>query len=517
MLELREIWKSFGATRVLRGVSMHLREREIHVLAGANGAGKSTLIKILTGAITQFDGELKIAEKTRRFRDPNDARRAGVSAIHQELSLVPAMSVLDNVFLGREPLLVGLRRKQRRIARAAIADLGLDVDVDAPIESLPVSQQQLVEIAKALVAIASAESSKANEAAVLVMDEPTSALNEGEAEALFRRVRALRDRGCAILFVTHRMEEIYALADRITVLRDGVVAATGTPKDLDRDALVAAMLGRELRAVIEGERDRFVEKKHRLEVRALSVDHPAQPGRREVREATLSVERREIVGVAGLAGSGASALLHGIFGSHARRPRGEVFVARQRLRLGDPTSSVAHGLVLVPADRKAQGIVWWRSVRENAALSALRRWSFAGLMRPLAERRDVSTMLDSLHVKASSLEAPIDALSGGNQQKVILGRGLLAEPKVLLLDEPTRGVDVGAKVEIHRKLRALADEGMAVLVATTEIDDLVGLCDRVLVMHRGAIVAELSHAEATRQRVLHAAMGATAATGNCDA
>jgi ABC-type sugar transport system ATPase subunit len=308
------------------------------------------------------------------------------------------------------------------------------------------------------------------------------------------------------------MEEIYALADRITVLRDGVVAATGTTKDLDRDALVAAMLGRELRAMVTTESmetkvTKASDDAHAaLEVRRLSVDHATRADRIEVRDATLSVARGEIVGVAGVEGSGASALLHAVFGSHARRPRGEVVVARARVPLGDPIVSVARGLALVPADRKAQGIVPQRSVRENAALSALRRWSFAGFVRAADEERDVASMMRDLHL-VGALESPIDALSGGNQQKVVLARCLLARPRVLLLDEPTRGVDVGAKAEIHKRLRALADEGVAILFATTEIDDLRALCDRVLVMHRGSMVADLSRVDATRDRVLRAAMG----------
>jgi ABC-type sugar transport system ATPase subunit len=340
------------------------------------------------------------------------------------------------------------------------------------------------------------------------MDEPTSALDEAEVEALFRRVRALRDRGCAILFVTHRMDEIYALADRITVLRDGVVAATGGPKDLDRDALVAAMLGRELRAAMEEEstRDRVRSAERLLEVRGLCIDHPTRRARVEVRDATFAVDSGEIVGLAGVAGSGVRTLLHGVFGSASHKPRGEVVVARTPLPLGDPAASVARGLAFVPADRKSQGLVFARSVRENAALSALRRWTALGIVRSAEERREVASMMRSLHV-VGALESPVEALSGGNQQKVVLGRCLLARPKVLLLDEPTRGIDVGAKAEIHRRLRALADEGVGILVATTEIDDLLALCDRVLVMHRGSIVASFPRAEASRDRVLRAAMG----------
>ena len=501
MLELRDVTHAYGAAPVLRGVSFTLRPGEVHVLAGANGAGKSTLLAILTGALVPQRGTLWIGGKSRRFRDPADARRAGIAAVHQELSLVPTMSVLDNVFLGREPAWIGARSAQRAEARATLGSLGLDVDLDTPIDALPVSQQQLVEIAKALLAAGTGEGR------VLVLDEPTSALDEGEAAALAERIRALRTSGCAIGYVTHRLDEVYALADRITVLRDGVVVASAPPAELPRDALVGHMLGAARGAVAARARRSPPGAGPMLSVRALSVAHPTQPGRLEVRGVSLDVARGEIVGLAGVSGSGPSALLHALFGSHPRRAIGTVTVAGAPLPLGDPAGALARGVALVPADRKSLGLIGVRSVAENAALGALRRWSTLGFLARGRERTDVRAVLDSLDVVAPSLDAPVLALSGGNQQKVVLARCLLTQPRVLLLDEPTRGIDVGAKAEIRERLRAVAATGAALLLASAEIDDLLAACDRVLVFHRGALAADLPSAAATRERILRASMG----------
>jgi ABC-type sugar transport system ATPase subunit len=452
MLETRGVSKSFGEHPVLRDVSFALRPGEVHVLAGENGAGKSTLIKILSGAISEYAGEVVLDGRPLRFRSPNDAREAGVSTIYQELSLVPSMSVLDNLFLGRET------RGQGAIAKKTLDDMGLALDLAAAVETLPLAVAQLVEIAKALLC----------GARVVIMDEPTSALGEREVETLFARVAALRADGKAILFISHKMEEIYRIADRITVLRDGVVAGTALASELPRDRLIAWMLGRALEEQPMVERDE-VGNQSALRVR--------------VCETSFELRRGEIVGLSGLQGSGCSEVLTDLF--------------------ADPRASLAKGIVFLPNDRKEKGIVPELDVIENATLGSMRSlW-----IRHAEERALVERTTKELRLSASSLLAPVRTLSGGNQQKVLLARCLLAKPSVLLLDEPTRGVDIGAKTDIHRLLRELASKGVAILMVSSEMEELLAVCHRIVVMHRGRVGSILARTEATRERILRAAMG----------
>ncbi len=451
-LETQRLSKAYGEHTVLRDLSFALHPGEVHVVAGENGAGKSTLIKILSGAISDHQGEVLLDSRPVRFRSPIEARDAGVATIYQELSLVGPMSVLDNLFLGRE------RKGQRAIADETLRELGIDADLDARVETLPLSIQQLLEIAKALI----------SGARVLIMDEPTSALGEREVETLFARIATLRADGKAILFISHKMEEIYRLADRITVLRDGVAAGTGTPAEVPADRLIAWMLGRALEE--QGEAPHTTEK---TEV-ALSVP---------IQEQTLSLHGGEIVGLAGLQGSGCGEVLRSLF--------------------AEPRAAMGKGVVFLPSDRKTQGIVPELDVVENASLGSMR----ATWIHPARERSAVEATTKELRLSAPSLDTPVRALSGGNQQKVLLARCLLARPRVLLLDEPTRGVDVGAKADIHRMLRQLAATGVAILMASSELEELLALSHRVAVMHRGRLSTVLSREDATRERILRAAMG----------
>jgi len=452
ILEARGVSKSFGEHAVLRDVSFSLDAGEVHVLAGENGAGKSTLIKILAGAIGDHRGEILLDGKPMRFRSPDEARRAGVSTIYQELSLVPAMSIVDNLFLGRE------RRGQRAIAESTLREMGIEAEVDRAVEELPLAVQQLVEIAKALL----------SGARVVIMDEPTSALGEREVETLFSRIDALRASGRAILFISHKMEEIYRIADRITVLRDGVIAGTSTKSELPQDRLIEWMLGRAL--------DEQASRHERTQ-----NEECALPVR--VEEKTFDVRRGEIVGLAGLQGSGCSELLTECF--------------------DDPRASLAKGIVFLPNDRKEKGIVPELDVIENATLGSMNTlW-----IRHDQERAAVEKKTKELRLSAPSLETPVRALSGGNQQKVLLARCLLAKPKVLLLDEPTRGVDIGAKSDIHRLLRDLSNEGVGILMASSEMEELLALCHRIVVMHRGRVATILEREDATRENILRAAMG----------
>jgi ABC-type sugar transport system ATPase subunit len=495
LIEMRGISKSFGGAPVLRDVTFEVQAGEVHVLAGENGAGKSTLMRILAGAETDFVGEILIAGGRASFRGPLDAIRAGIATIHQELSLVGPMSVADNLLLGREPggLGRGGRRAVEQAATRMLAAVGLEVDPASPVESLPLATQQLVEIARAL----------GQDARVLVMDEPTSALDDRDARLLFEQVIRLRERGKGVVYITHRMEEIYTLADRITVLRDGARVGTAKPAELGRDALVRWMAGEAAPAAREAASG--VQEGVALEVHDLRVD-----GR--VHGVSLTAQRGEIVGLAGLRGSGVTEVLHAVFGSLERPTSGRVTLGGSAYDARSPGRSIAHGMVLLPGDRQGSGLCPDRSVIENATLASLERYVRRGLVDATAQRAAVSALVDRFRLRVPSLDAPVSALSGGNQQKVCIARCALASPRVLLLDEPTRGVDVGAKADIHAAMRGWAREGLAIVVASSETEELLELCDPILVLSRGRAVARLEGAARTREAIVAAAIGHARAT-----
>jgi ABC-type sugar transport system ATPase subunit len=499
IVALRGIRKSFGPVEVLHGVDFAVLPGEVHVLAGENGAGKSTLIRILAGVYPDFAGELLLEGRARRFAAPQDAVRAGIATIHQELSLVPSMSVSDNLFMGRE------RRQrfgwvdfaaQEEGARSLLAELALDVSPRQTVGELPVSSRQLLEIARAL----------ARDARLLVLDEPTSALREHEVESLFARLLELRRRGRGIVYITHRMEEIYRLADRITVLRDGRVVGTAARDDLAADELVRWMVGREPAAGAGRVRDRSTVPA--LEVEALRVTDPTVRGRCVVDGVSFTLRRGEVLGLAGLQGSGATAVLHALFGALGVRASGRARLYGEPLTLRNPREAVRRGVVLLTNDRKATGLSPDLSVTESVSLASLPRFSNAvGWVRRRDEREAVARLTGGFRLQASSLGAPVRTLSGGSQQKVYLARCLLAEPRVLLLDEPTRGIDVGAKADIYGLMREWVGRGIAILLITSEMEELLALSDRILVLHRGRVAAELDPATASKEQVLAAAMG----------
>ena len=498
-VSMHGIRKSFGSVEVLRGVDFEVLPGEVHVLAGENGAGKSTLIKILSGVHSEFSGEVRIQGRKQRFSHPSQASAAGVATIHQELSLVPTMSIVDNLFLGRERK--GSwgqvdRRSQERDASRILEETGLDASPHLFVGELAISQQQLLEIARAL----------ARDASVVVFDEPTSALNENEVEALFHRIRELRSGGRGIIYISHKMEEIHKLADRITVLRDGSLVGTAAAADLPPDELVRWMVGRDL--VLAGESTAEPSGRPVLEVEKLSVTHPSIPDRLIVTDFNLQLWKGEVVGLAGLQGSGKSEVLHALFGSFGDRAQGKVVFDGKPFPFRSPGRCVEEGLVLLTNDRKAQGLAQEQSIAHSVSLASLPR--FAGLlgwMRQKEERGEVNQLASEFRLSAPSLDAPVRVLSGGNQQKVYLARCLMPGPKVLLLDEPTRGIDVGAKADIYELMRGWAQDGVSILLITSEMDELLTLSNRIVVMHRGQIRAEFSREEASKDRILAAAMG----------
>lgn len=495
LVRMSGITKRFGSVTVLRDVSLDIRGGEVLILAGENGAGKSTLIKILGGVHTEFEGTLEIDGRAVQPRSPLEAAQLGVSVIFQELSLVPSMTVADNIFLGRSLTRFGLVQDsaQKEQAQRLLDQLGIEIDVTRRVEDLPISQQQLVEIAKAL----------AQEARVIVMDEPTSALNAPEVEKLFGLVASLKARGCGIVYITHKMEEIERVADRITVLRDGQFIGTAPAAELPPARLIEWMVGREMGEQFP--RHAASPGNERLRLEGFSV--PAPRGGWAVENVSLTVRAGEIVGVAGLQGSGNSDLFLGLFGAHGRRFQGQAWLDGRPLGIGSPRGAIDQRVALLTNDRKATGLVLTLSIIANATLADLPRLSPAGWRRPDRERAAAQKLGEALSLRAASLDVEVGTLSGGNQQKVALGKWLQTEPQLLLLDEPTRGIDIGAKREIYQLLNQLTARGIAILLITSELPELLALSDRVVVMHRGRITAEFTRAEASAERVLAAAMG----------
>jgi ribose transport system ATP-binding protein len=495
LVELDSVSKWFGATRALDHVSLQLHPGQVHVVAGENGAGKTTLIRILSGAYTDYPGTVRIGGQRVTFRGPPDATRAGIATIHQELSLVGALSVTDNLLLGSpgSPFALLGRRRLREAARRVLDLVELRVDPDQAVETLPLAEQQLVEIGRAL----------AQRARVLIMDEPTSALSEPEANLLFARIARLRSQGAGIIYISHRLEEIYRLADRITVLRDGKVVTTAAAQALPRERLVAAMVGREperSQACGSGARANAA-----LVAKGLVWRRPGS-GRIAAEPISFAVAQGEILGLAGLQGSGSSELLHALFGSHGGLAAGRVQLDGRAHRVSGPRHSIASGVVLLSNDRR-HSVLGEISVVANASLSSLKRFSRLGVVRRVPEYRAVERVVRRLQLSAPSLQAEARRLSGGNQQKVALARCLLARPRVLLLDEPTRGVDISAKADIHALIRELAAQGVAIMLIASELDELLALADRVLVLVRGRLAATVQRSDFSRERILQLAMG----------
>jgi ribose transport system ATP-binding protein len=497
LLKMTGICKSFSGVKVLTDTQFDLRAGEVHVLAGENGAGKSTLIKILAGVHTDYHGEILLNSQPVRFGSIQDAADAGISVIHQELSLVPSMTIAENIFLGHEKCHGPWLSKKQMIAasRKMLDNVGLDIDVTCDLSSYPLSIQQMVEICKAL----------AFDCRIIVMDEPTSALTDVEVEKLFTIIDKLKKSGCGIIYISHKMEEIYRIADRITVLRDGAYVGTAAAKELDQGKMVKWMVGRELNQQFP--RHKSVPGQVRLKVNSFTLPDPSGKPVPAVNNVSFSIRSGEILGIAGLQGSGNSELLNGIFGTYGNRASGSCELDGQSYKPTTPANAISSGISLLTNDRKANGLVLGMSIVHNVTLAALKKFSPFGWLRPNSEVKTAAAQKEALNLKAASLKMSVDSLSGGNQQKVVMAKWIETSPKIFLLDEPTRGVDVGAKHEIYELMNKWTSDGLAIILITSEMPELLAMSDRIIVMHRGSITAEFNTGQATQEKILHAAMG----------
>jgi rhamnose transport system ATP-binding protein len=490
LVELRDATKSYGAVRALSDGNLALRSGEVRALMGENGAGKSTLVKVLGGVVRRDSGAMLVEGAPVDFHSPHDARDAGIAVIYQEPTLFPDLSVAENVVMGYHPL-----GSLRRIDRRAMGDmvqwlldrLGVGLDPDRLVRGLSIADQQIVEIAKAL----------SFDARVLIMDEPTAALSGAEVERLFTVVRTLREEGAAVLFISHRLEEVFEICDTVTVMRDGAVVHDARMAAMTPDEMVRRMVGREMSAM-------FPKQQAEVGDPVLEVHRLTREG--AFADISFDVRAGEIVALAGLVGAGRSEVARAIFGID-RADAGHVEIGGKRLPPGRPLAAMRAGIGFVPEDRRQQGLVMDLSIARNATMTRTGSLARLGLIRGGSENRLAREWATRLRLKFHRLEEPAGFLSGGNQQKVVLAKWLATEPRLLIVDEPTRGIDVGTKAEVHRLMSELAGRGVAVLMISSELPEVLGMADRVLVMHEGRIADRLSREEADEESVIRAATG----------
>lgn len=499
LLEMKQITKEFPGVKALDGVTFDLHAGEFHSLVGENGAGKSTLMKTLSGVYPfgSYGGDIVVEGQVQQFKTVRDAENAGVAIIFQELSLVKELTVGENIFLGKEPSRFGIINWAELYQKASqlLKDLRLPIDPRTPVGNLGIGQQQLVEIAKAL----------SQNAKLLVLDEPTAALTESEVETLFNILTDLKSRGVGMIYISHKLDEVFAMSDRITVLRDGKTVGTENAKDLTKDKVISLMVGRDVGDIFPKTSHEFGETV--LEIKNLNAYDFDNPNKKIVNNVSFSVKKGEVLGIAGLMGAGRSELLMSIFGAWQGKSSGEVFVEGSKVDINSPAEAIKNGIGFVTEDRKRFGLILEQTILDNSTLAGLKQISGAFLINRSRETIATKQVMSSLHVKANSPLTVTGTLSGGNQQKVVLGKWLLTNPKVLFLDEPTRGIDVGAKQEIYAEINKLAKTGLAIVMVSSELPEVLGLSDRVLVLHEGKLTGEFTKTEATPEKVMVAATG----------
>lgn len=495
LLEMKHISKSFGSVQALKDVSIDLHEGEVLALMGENGAGKSTLMNILSGSLLPQEGGIYVDGQQVNVTDPMAARKYGIAKIHQELQIVPELNVAENIFLGRwfkKGALVDFGRMEEE-TRKYLDMLELDVKPAQKLKDLRIGEQQLVEIAKAL----------SLDARILVMDEPTSAISEKEAEKLFTIIRRLRSEGRGIIYITHRMEEIFKIADRLTVMRDGEYIGTVNAAETNTDEIIRMMVGRDVSE--QYPKDPTEKGEVVFEVKNLTYTPPEGSFRRSLKNISLKVRRGEVLGIAGLAGAGRTEFFECVAGVHAKEVTGEVYIEGKPVVIRKPEDAIEAGISFATEDRKGSGLVLQRSIGENISLPLLKQFSKYFFMDLKNEGKAWEEQIEALRVKAPGSGTLASSLSGGNQQKVILARWLLTKPKLLLLDEPTRGIDVGAKAEIYQLINNLAKTGMAILVVSSELPEVIGISDRIVTFCEGELTGEFLQEEATQEKLLHSA------------
>ena len=490
LLVMRDICKSFSGVQVLKGVHLNIKKGSVHALMGENGAGKSTLMKILIGLYKRDSGEILLNGSPIVCESTRQAQSLGIAMIHQELNFIPEMTVAENMFLGDEPmknrLTVNFKDLYKRAERMLL-EAGMDIDVRQPIRNLSVAKIQLIEILKAV-------SKKSN---IIIMDEPTSALTEDEVAKLFKTIRQLREQGVAIIYISHRMDEIFEICDEVTVLRDGEWVDSQPVKNVTRSSLIAKMVGRSMEDIYPPVTSNVGD--IQFEVKSLCRENVFS-------DISFKVRRGEILGISGLVGAGRTEIARAIVGLD-KLDSGEIFVEGKRIRNRNVKESIQNGIAMVSEDRKQLGLVLCRPIGENATLPHLKHFTKGGSLRLKPERESVKAMFGRLRVKAAGPWMPAQSLSGGNQQKVVIAKWLIGKPKILIMDEPTRGVDVAAKYEIYELMNSLASEGASIVMISSELPEILGMSHRIIMIYEGKMTGELDRSEATQEQVMHFATG----------
>ena len=499
MLVAENITKQFSGVKALDNVCLELHAGKVNAILGENGAGKSTLMKILSGVYPDFEGRILYKGQPVHFSNPREAQECGIAIIHQELNLIPYLSITENIFLGREITTIwgGLDKKQmRRRTEELLLKLRLDVDPGCPVHQLKVGQQQVVEIAKALL----------TDSEVIIMDEPTSAISESEVEVLFGIIEELKRENKTIVYISHKLDELFKIADRYIVLRDGKSIESGDILGMQHDDIIRKMVGRDIKIIRKQPTGDCHEAL--LSVQDICLPHPSRAGENLLKNISFCLRRGEIMGIFGLMGSGRTELMETLFGLNARISSGKIFVGQEEIFIKTPSDAIQAGLALVPEDRKKDGLVLGMNVKENISLPVLDNLEDMGF---LSNRKEVSLAvdyIDKLRIKTSSEAQKVKNLSGGNQQKIVLAKWLATKPKILMLDEPTRGIDINAKNEIYKLILSLADAGLGIIVVSSELPEILAISDRILVMSEGSLTAEFPVNEATEDMILKAAIPA---------
>ncbi|MDP3683897.1 MAG: sugar ABC transporter ATP-binding protein [Ignavibacteria bacterium] len=497
IIEAREISKRFSGVLALDKVNLRVYTGKVNALVGENGAGKSTLVNIMSGVYNEYEGDILLHGQKVAFKDTTDARQAGISIIHQELQLVPYLSIAENIFLGHEPLnSMGFidYKKMYEEASILLRKLEFDTDVLQKVSSLRVGQQQVVEIAKAL----------AFDVRVLIMDEPTSALSESETNVLFKLIRSLTDKGVAIVYITHKMDELTKLADYVTVFRDGCSISESAVQNIKVDDIIKLMVGRDAK-------DFFVKKEHtkgpvKLHVDAVSLKKAGNNGKYLLKDISFEVKSSEVLGIFGLMGAGRTELFETIFGLHFSASTGNIFVDGKKIKINNPTDAICSGIALIPEDRKSDGLVMEMDIAKNISLASIGNILKGGLLNDKLEQKQSDTFREKMNIKSYSSRQAAVKLSGGNQQKVVLSKWLVTNPKIFLLDEPTRGIDINAKNEIYKLINDLASQGIAIVLVSSELPEILAISDRIITLCDGRLTGEFERKDFSEEKILKAAL-----------